>query len=186
MKFICLMGRSQSGKSSVENKLEQLGFKRSISYTTREPQIRKGKLEENGKDYIFVSREEFLNLVEKGYIIEYEEYNNNLYGTPRPFGSTRYVAVVCIGGFKALKKLYGNQVIGVHLKIDAKTAEERGKARDGSTELTINRKDEDDKLTKQMEDEADIVIDSSKDLNIIVADILKYVKGLEESSNENV
>ena len=42
MKFVCIMGRSNSGKSTVEKTLEQMGFKRSISYTTKEPQIRDG------------------------------------------------------------------------------------------------------------------------------------------------
>ena len=55
MKIVCIMGMSNSGKSTVEAKLEQIGFKRSISYTTREPQIRNGKLEENGVEYRFVS-----------------------------------------------------------------------------------------------------------------------------------
>ena len=54
MKLVCLMGISNSGKTSVEKTLEQMGFKRSISYTTREPQVRDGKLEENGVEYIFV------------------------------------------------------------------------------------------------------------------------------------
>lgn len=176
MKLICIMGMSNSGKSAVESKLEQLGFKRSISYTSREPQVRNGKLEENGNEYIFVSKTKFMNLVDAGQIIEYEEYNGNLYGTPRPYGAKRYVAVVCVGGYKALKELYGDQVLGVYLKCDSDIAMKRGIQRDGSSELVSNRKNIDESLLSEMEQSADIIIDSNQDLNKMLADILKALR----------
>lgn len=176
MKFVCIMGRSNSGKSTVEKTLEQMGFKRSISYTSREPQVRNGVMEENGNEYNFVSEEKFMSLVEKGKIIEYERYGNNLYGTPRPFGSKRYVAVVCIGGYKALKELYGEQILGVYIKCDEDVALSRGQDRDGSTTLAKQRKHEDEALLKQMEEEADIIIDGNQDLNKMLADILKALR----------
>lgn len=176
MKFICIMGRSNSGKTTVEKTLEQMGFKRSISYTSREPQIRNGIKEENGKEYIFVTREKFLKLVENNKIIEYEQYNGNLYGTPVPFGAKRYVAVVCLGGYRALKKMYGDQVTGVYLKCDAETSLNRGQQRDGSVSLVKKRLSEDEKLLKDMENEADIIINSNQDLNKMLADILKVIR----------
>lgn len=175
MKIVCIMGMSNSGKSTVEAKLEQIGFKRSISYTTREPQIRNGKLEENGVEYRFVSKEKFMKLVDNGKIIEHEEYNGNLYGTPRPYGAKRHVAVVCVGGYKALKSLYGEQVLGVYLKCDENVAEKRGTERDGSNELVKNRKNIDRALLQEMEDSADIIINSNQDLNRMIADILKVL-----------
>ena len=51
----------------------------SVSATTRAP--RPG--EENGKDYYFLTKEEFLNRVEQGNILEYAQYNGNFYGTPK-------------------------------------------------------------------------------------------------------
>ena len=176
MKLVCLMGMSNSGKTSVEKTLEQMGFKRSISYTTREPQVRNGKLEENGVEYIFVSRQKFNQLVEEDKIIEHEEYNGNLYGTPRPYGAKKFVAVVCVGGYKALKSIYGEQVLGVYLKCSADIAEQRGSQRDGSSELFRNRKNIDDSLLKEMEESADVVIDSNQDLNKVIADILKILR----------
>jgi guanylate kinase len=47
--------------------------------TTRAP--REG--EEHGREYYFVSREEFLENVEKGNFLEYAEVFDNYYGTPR-------------------------------------------------------------------------------------------------------
>lgn len=170
------MGMSNSGKTSVEKTLEQMGFKRSISYTTRKPQVRNGKLEKNGVEYRFVSVEKFNQLVHDDKIIEHELYNGNLYGTPRPYGADRFVAVVCVGGFKALKQIYGEQVLGVYLKCSTNIAEQRGSQRDGSSELFRNRKNIDDSLLKEMEESADVVIDSDQDLNKVIADILKILR----------
>ena len=177
MKFVCIMGRSGSGKSTVEEYLEKMGFRRSISYTTREPQVRNGKLEQDGVEYKFVDEEQFMQLVNNGNIIEYERYGNNLYGTPRPYGSKRFVAVVCVGGYKALKNLYGKQVIGIYLKCDTDVAMERGEKRDtNDKEQVKKRKQEDEKLLNEMEECADIVINSNQDINRMIADILKALK----------
>lgn len=49
----------------------------SVSYTTRA--MRQG--EENGRDYFFVSRAEFSDLIEKAEFLEFAEVHGNLYGT---------------------------------------------------------------------------------------------------------
>ncbi len=49
----------------------------SISHTTREP--RPG--ERDGVDYHFVSRAEFLQMIDKNMFLEYADVHNNLYGT---------------------------------------------------------------------------------------------------------
>lgn len=176
MKFICIMGRNNSGKSTVEQYLEKMGFKRSVSYTTREPQVRNGVLETNGKEYVFVSEQKFFELYDKGIIIEYEKYNNNYYGTPVPHGASRYVAVVCLGGYRALRNKFGDQVIGVYLKCNEDKVMERAITRDGDSKLAISRLNEDYKVLDDMEKEADIVIDSNQDLYSMLAEILKVLR----------
>lgn len=176
MQFICIMGISGSGKSTVEAYLEKMGFTRSISYTTREPQVRDGKLEENGKEYKFVSEEQFFKLVDNGKIIEYEKYADHYYGTPRPYGSTRFVSVVCVGGYKALKNIFGNQVLGVYLKCDPKIANARGESRDTDPEQARKRNEKTLALMDEMEEAADIIIDSSTDTNSTLAEILKELQ----------
>lgn len=181
------MGRRNSGKSSVERVLEQIGFKRSISYSTRKDREVKESRElltktedtleaEMEKEYNIVDKKTFMQLVQKGHIIEYEEYNGNLYGTPRPYGSTKFVATVCLKGFKALKKMYGEQVIGVYLKCD----EDVSLSRESDIEKAeFNKLSNQYRETlKQMEDEADIVIDSNKNINLVIADILKVLRSL--------
>jgi len=72
-------GPSGSGKSSICKRAlscrEGLGF--SVSCTTRAP--RPGEID--GKDYFFLSREEFLRRVDAGEFIEHAEVHGNFYGT---------------------------------------------------------------------------------------------------------
>lgn len=79
--LIVISGPSGAGKDSVTAKvLESMdNIKLSISYTSRKP---RGN-EENGKDYFFVSKEEFQNLITKGEFLEYAEYSFNYYGTSK-------------------------------------------------------------------------------------------------------
>lgn len=50
----------------------------SVSMTTRKP--REGEVD--GKDYYFVSKEEFLKRIEEKQFLEYAEFVGNYYGTP--------------------------------------------------------------------------------------------------------
>lgn len=79
--LIVLSGPSGVGKGSVLNKVigRRKNLKLSVSYTTRLP--RDGEV--NGAHYNFVSKDEFLSLVENGEMLEYAEYCGNYYGTPK-------------------------------------------------------------------------------------------------------
>ena len=73
-------GPSGVGKSTIIDAIRQKrDFQFSVSYTSRN--IREG--EYNGEDYNFVSEEEFLNLVNEDFFIEYEKYGRNYYGTSK-------------------------------------------------------------------------------------------------------
>ena len=53
----------------------------SVSCTTRVP--REG--ERHGREYFFLSKEEFLKRVDEGDFLEYDEHFGNYYGTPKSF-----------------------------------------------------------------------------------------------------
>ncbi len=78
---IVLAGPSGGGKTTVRRALlerrEDLRF--SVSATTRRP--RSG--EEEGRDYRFIDRAVFEELVERGDLLEWAEVHGDLYGTPR-------------------------------------------------------------------------------------------------------
>ncbi|KAL7273263.1 guanylate kinase [Rhizina undulata] len=77
---VVVSGPSGTGKSTLLSRLfanhpDSFGF--SVSHTTRTP--RPG--ETNGKDYHFVTAEEFSSLVVDGAFIEHAQFSGNFYGT---------------------------------------------------------------------------------------------------------
>lgn len=75
---------SGSGKSTLVDKLrEQVpNLEFSISYTTRKPR----GAEENGREYFFVSREQFEEMIRKDEFLEYARvFEVDYYGTARRF-----------------------------------------------------------------------------------------------------
>ena len=79
--LIVLSAPSGAGKTTVARYLlkQFLQCTFSVSATTRP--MRAG--EEHGKDYFFLSREEFLTNINNGNLVEYEEIFGNYYGTLR-------------------------------------------------------------------------------------------------------
>lgn len=72
---------SGAGKSSLVKALLELDSRLmvSISHTTRSP---RGQ-EQNGREYWFVSEEEFRAMIDRGDFFEWAEVHGNLYGTSR-------------------------------------------------------------------------------------------------------
>lgn len=79
-KLYVISGPSGTGKGTICAELlkDQLNDF-SVSMTTREP--REGEV--HGKDYYFVTREEFIANIEAGNFLEYAEKFDTLYGTPK-------------------------------------------------------------------------------------------------------
>ena len=80
-KLIVLSGPSGAGKSTVIEKVmaERKNLRFSVSATTRQP--RPG--EAHGEDYYFIDESQFLDMLERGELLENATYVGNRYGTPR-------------------------------------------------------------------------------------------------------
>ena len=78
--MVILSSPSGAGKTTLVKLLSKnKNFFVSISHTTRKPR----QNEIRGKDYHFVSDEEFKRLINNGEFIEYAKVFNNFYGTTR-------------------------------------------------------------------------------------------------------
>lgn len=79
--FIIITGPSGSGKTTIaKGLLRRIPHStRLITITTRPPRTN----EQDGRDYYFVSREEFLARRDKGELFEWDEHYGELYGSSR-------------------------------------------------------------------------------------------------------
>ncbi len=78
-----ISGPSGVGKGTLVKLLleEDSSLALSVSCTTRQP--RAGERE--GKEYFFLSKEEFLRRRDENGFLEWDEHFGNFYGTPKPF-----------------------------------------------------------------------------------------------------
>jgi len=146
-KAIIFSAPSGSGKTTIVRHLLRtfpfLSF--SISATTRSPRTSR---EMNGKDYYFLSKDDFVEKVEKGDFIEWEEvYKDVYYGTlksevERIWAAGKHVLfdVDVKGGIK-LKKYFGENALSVFVKVaDISTLEMRLKHRNTESDKQLSKR----------------------------------------------
>ena len=82
-KLIAVSGPSGVGKGTIVKTLVKRrgDVVESVSCTTRLP--RAGEV--HGREYFFLSKEEFQKRIQEGDFLEYDEHFGNFYGTPKSF-----------------------------------------------------------------------------------------------------
>lgn len=142
--LIVISGFSGVGKGTAAKRLvEKYGYSLSISATTRAP--REGEVD--GREYYFKTVEEFRNLIDYNGFIEYAQYVENYYGTPRAYVEKELalghnvILEIEVEGAKKIKEQYPNAIL---IFISASSA---GELRD---RLTGRGTEEEAVITKRM------------------------------------
>ena len=192
--LLVVSGPSGSGKGSILKKLcliEDVAI--AISATTRK--IRDGEV--NGREYFFLTREEFLTKIEKKEMLEYNEYCGNLYGTMKSqvkdLLSKKEIVVleIDVNGAFAVKKEFDVVLIFV-VPPSLKVLKNRLKLR--KTETAESLKVRLKQATEEIKFAAEydyVVVNNSIDLaveqlrSVIVAEKLKASRQLKKINFEN-
>jgi guanylate kinase len=135
---------SGSGKSTLVDRVRQLvpDLHFSISYTTRPPR----GAEQNGREYFFIARSEFEEMVRKDEFLENAEVFGNCYGTARRFlreaenQSQDLLLDIDVQGAEQIKRKLPQAVSIFIMPPDRKTLETRLRKRSLDKEEVIQRR----------------------------------------------
>ena len=153
----------------------------SISATTRQP---RGQ-ERDGVEYYFVSRDEFMRMVDKGDMLEWAEYSGNCYGTPRTSveremaaGKQVVLEIETQGAFQVREKIPAAHLVFIEPP-SMEILEERLRGRGTDSEEAIERRLETARVELSRKLEYDYVL-VNDDLETAANALVKYVNALAE------
>lgn len=164
-KLLIFSAPSGSGKTTIVKHLlaENNNFGFSISACTRD---RRGRSEQNGKDYYFLTPEEFKRKIDNHEFVEWEEvYVGAFYGTlkseiERLWAAGKHVLfdVDVKGGLK-LKEYYGDKALAVFVKVpDEETLRQRLIGRGTETEDSLSKRLFKVHFEMSFQDEFDVIL----------------------------
>lgn len=141
--LIVISGFSGVGKGTVVKRLvSDFGYDLSISATTRAP--REGEV--HGREYFFMERGEFENLIDYGGFIEWTQYVENYYGTPKKYveeslnqGKNIILEIEVMGAMK-IKEQYPDALLIFIAAPSINSLRERLAGRGTETDATINKR----------------------------------------------
>ncbi|MDO4207761.1 MAG: guanylate kinase [Lachnospiraceae bacterium] len=108
--LVVVSGLSGAGKGTICKRLLEKypDYVLSVSVTSRKP--REG--EEHGREYFFITKEEFEDRINQGKLLEFAQYVGNYYGTPKDWveeqlnaGKDIVLEIELQGAFQVRKKI---------------------------------------------------------------------------------
>ena len=186
--MIVVSAPSGAGKTTIVKHLlktfPQLGF--SVSATSRKVR----ECETNGREYYFITSDEFRRMIQDGKLLEWEEvYPGSFYGTP--VSEVKRIAdnnqfpifdVDVVGGLN-IKKMYGDKALAIFIKPPSfETLESRLRSRATDCEESLQSRLEKVKWELTFEKDFDKVIINDKldnalaQAEILVHDFLRLKK----------
>lgn len=186
-KAIIFCAPSGSGKTTIVKHLIQkystIGF--SISACTRD---KRGRNEEHGKDYYFLTIADFHQKIEENAFVEWEEvYPGGYYGTLKSEierlwaeGKDVIFDVDVKGGLK-LKEYFGDDALAIFVKVPTlEELERRLRERGTETEESLSKRLYKMKFEMTFQDKFDVVL-----LNDSLEDSFEKAEKLYQSFKEN-
>ena len=187
--IITVTGASASGKTTIVNRLIESNEKPKlnvlVSHTTRP--MRPGEV--NGVDYFFVSKDEF----DKVDFVEKAEYAKEWYGTSRDEVTRKnalpgaVITVVDANGQRALKDIYGSDVVSIFVRVNEDTLERRLRERDGHVRaawriMNMTRTKDHIPVIKDY----DVIVDNDECIDYAVIKTAEYINAkIEERANKD-
>ena len=183
--LILFSGPSGVGKDTVLDVVlnKNKDLQKSISLTTRG--IREN--ETDGKDYYFISAEDFEKMIADGDVLEYAQYGSNLYGTPKgpvdkwlSEGKT-VVLKIEVQGAENIKKLYPDSVGIFLLPPSMEVLENRLRSRGTEEEADVKKRLEiaQDEMRKSKMYDYFVI---NEDIDCASDDVLTIIKALNFSN----
>lgn len=168
--MIVLLGESGSGKSSIEKYLvENYGYKKIVSYTTRKP--REGEV--NGVDYRFITVSQFRRLKLQGFFAETSMYRDWYYGVAKKDCTDDKVAVLTPHGLRQVSKIDGINITSFYINVPRRDRLIKILQRGDDIEESYRRNVSDVGMFDGIEDEVNYVINNEG-----------YKKSIAEMSEE--
>ena len=160
--LVVFSGPSGSGKGTVlaEVMKRYPDMEFSVSATTRAP--REG--EQDGVNYFFKTKEEFQSMAENGGFIEWAQFCENCYGTPRAYVESRLeqgkdvVLEIEVQGAMQVKEAYPDAVLIFNLPPSMQELENRLIGRNTEPLDVVNKRLETAKSELKVSDRYDYVI----------------------------
>lgn len=187
-KLIVISGLSAAGKGTIAKELitRYDNFVLSISATTRE---KRGN-EVDGRDYFFVSKSKFDDMIKNQELLEYANYVNNFYGTPKKYvnemldDGKNVILEIEMQGALQVKKIFDEAILVFFLPKDAKTQRERLIGRKRETNEQIEERIKQAVVDAEYAKHYDYVI-VNDDIEVAIKDVEDIVKGTyDKSKNE--
>lgn len=134
---IALVGAAASGKDYLRKRFTDRSFKYGVSCTTRPP--RPGEV--YGKDYYFLTQEEFQENIDSGKFVEWQAFNDWKYGLTSEEFEWCDVMILNAEAVELLDNYYRDRLFVIYLDIPEETRRAR----------LYQRNDKDDTIERRIQ-----------------------------------
>jgi guanylate kinase len=177
--LMVVSGPSGVGKGTLVKALKnkRSDLVESVSCTTRAP--REGEV--HGREYYFLSKEEFQKRIQENDFLEYDEHFGNFYGTPKSFVKEQLkqksvVLEIDVNGALNAKKAFPESKLVMIVPPSEEELKNRLKGRGSETEEEIENRLKRLTFELSQKDKYDYLI-VNDDLETAIADVCKIIDG---------